>query len=160
MGYLWQTDTLICYDKINPTQYIFHDDTETCTPVYTEYLRITKLFYESCAADIEKAKQTREYGLDMKNHPNWFRCVLYFLAELRFTEYRASRRSSVFCTAYKLGQVQRVKTQTYDARHCPALTTLLLMDTWLQRSLNCLRMKLRIWQINVYLVLRIRLWLL
>lgn len=37
MGYLWQTDTLICYDRINPTQYVFHDDTETCTPVYTEY---------------------------------------------------------------------------------------------------------------------------
>ena len=37
MGYLWQTDELICYDVINPTQYVFHDDTETCTPVYTEY---------------------------------------------------------------------------------------------------------------------------
>lgn len=72
MGYLWQTDTLICYDKINPTQYIFHDDTETCTPVYTEYFEDYKTFYENCAADIEKAKQTREYGLDMINHPNWF----------------------------------------------------------------------------------------
>ena len=37
MGYLWQTDELICYDVINPTQYVFHEDTETCTPVYTEY---------------------------------------------------------------------------------------------------------------------------
>lgn len=72
MGYLWQTDTLICYDKINPTQYIFHDDTETCTPVYTEYFEDYKTFYENCAADIEKAKHTREYGLDMINHPNWF----------------------------------------------------------------------------------------
>lgn len=72
MGYLWQTDTLICYDKINPTQYIFHDDTETCTPVYTEYFEDYKTFYENCAADIEKARQTREYGLDMINHPNWF----------------------------------------------------------------------------------------
>lgn len=72
MGYLWQTDTLICYDKINPTQYIFHDDTETCTPVYTEYFEDYKKFYENCAKDIEKAKQTREYGLDMANHPNWF----------------------------------------------------------------------------------------
>ena len=72
MGYLWQTDTLICYDKINPTQYIFHDDTETCTPVYTEYFEDYKTFYENCAADIEKAKQTREYRLDMINHPNWF----------------------------------------------------------------------------------------
>lgn len=72
MGYLWQTDTLICYDKINPAQYIFHDDTETCTPVYTEYFEDYKTFYEKCADDIEKAKQTREYGLDSENHPNWF----------------------------------------------------------------------------------------
>ena len=72
MGYLWQTGTLICYDKINPTQYIFHDDTETCTPVYTEYFEDYKTFYENCASDIEKAKQTREYGLDTENHPNWF----------------------------------------------------------------------------------------
>ena len=37
MGYLWQTDQLICYDVIHPTQYVFHEDTETCTPVYTRY---------------------------------------------------------------------------------------------------------------------------
>ena len=24
MGYLWQSDELICYDVINPTQYVFH----------------------------------------------------------------------------------------------------------------------------------------
>lgn len=72
MGYLWKTDTLICYDKINPTQYIFHDDTETCTPVYTEYYEDYGKFYAECAQDIKRAKQTREYGLDMANHPNWF----------------------------------------------------------------------------------------
>ena len=72
MGYLCQTDTLICYDKINPTQYIFHDDTETCTPVYTEYSEDYGKFYKACAEDIERAKNTREYGLDMANHPNWF----------------------------------------------------------------------------------------
>ena len=27
MGYVWQKNELICYDSINPTQYIFHDDT-------------------------------------------------------------------------------------------------------------------------------------
>ena len=72
MGYLWQTDTLICYDKINPIQYIFHDDIETCTPVYTEYFEDYEKFYEGAKCDIEKAKQTREYGLDAANHPNWF----------------------------------------------------------------------------------------
>lgn len=72
MGYLWETDELICYDQINPTQYIFHDDTETCTPVYTKYYEDYALFYENAKNDIELAKKTRDYGLDMANHPNWF----------------------------------------------------------------------------------------
>ena len=72
MGYLWQTDELICYDVINPTQYIFHEDTETCTPVYTEYFEDYDTFYANAYSDIERAKKTREYGLDMINHPNWF----------------------------------------------------------------------------------------
>lgn len=72
LGYLWQTKQTIVYDKINPTQYIFHEATETCTPVYTEYQQDYEDFYKMCAADIEKAKQLREYALDMKNHPNYF----------------------------------------------------------------------------------------
>lgn len=72
MGYLWQTDTLICYDVINPTHYVFHEDTETCTPVYSVYDENYEVFYKNAEQDIEKAKQTREYGLDAENHPNWF----------------------------------------------------------------------------------------
>jgi chloramphenicol O-acetyltransferase type A len=72
MEYRWQTNELVVYDKINPTQYIFHDDTETFTVVYTEYDPDYKKFYSNCKADVEKAKQTREYGLDSANHPNWF----------------------------------------------------------------------------------------
>ena len=72
MGYLWQTDELICYDTVNPTQYVFHDDTETCTPVYTEYNENYAVFYSNAYADLERAKKTREYGLDSVNHPNWF----------------------------------------------------------------------------------------
>lgn len=72
MGYLWQTDELICYDKVNPTQYVFHDDTETCTPVYTTYYEDYETFYRAAQQDVEQAKKTREYGLDMANHPNWF----------------------------------------------------------------------------------------
>lgn len=72
MGYLWQTDELICFDKINPTQYIFHEDTETCTPVYTVYHENYEAFYQGAVKDIEQAKRTREYGLDTENHPNWF----------------------------------------------------------------------------------------
>ena len=72
MAYLWQTNEIICYDVINPTQYVFHEDTETCTPVYSNYDPDYKTFYDNALADVEKAKQTREYGLDAMNHPNWF----------------------------------------------------------------------------------------
>ena len=72
MAYLWQTEDIICYDVINPTQYVFHEDTETCTPVYTNYDPDYKTFYDNALSDVEKAKQTREYMLDSMNHPNWF----------------------------------------------------------------------------------------
>lgn len=72
LAWLWQTEELIAYDKINPTQYIFHDDTETFTVVYTEYDADYPTFYRNALADAEKAKQTREYGLDSAGHPNWF----------------------------------------------------------------------------------------
>ena len=72
MSYRWQTNELICYDVINPTQYVFHEDTETCTPVYTNYSPDYNEFYKNAVADVEAAKQTREYLLDAENHPNWF----------------------------------------------------------------------------------------
>ena len=68
MGYLWQSDELI----VNPTQYVFHEDTETCSPVYTKYDADYNKFYANAIQDIENAKKTREYGLDMVSHPNWF----------------------------------------------------------------------------------------
>ena len=72
MNYLWQTNEVVCYDVIHPTQYIFHEDTETCTPVYTTYYEDYETFYAEALEDVEKAKETREYGLDAANHPNWF----------------------------------------------------------------------------------------
>ena len=72
MGYLWQTQELICYDRIHPTQYVFHEDTETCTPVYSVYDPDYGTFYAGALRDLERAKQTREYGLDAEHHPNWF----------------------------------------------------------------------------------------
>lgn len=72
MAYLWQTDEMICYDSISPAHYIFHDDTETCTVVYTDYCEDYDTFYSRCVFDIERAKQTREYGLDTEKHPNFF----------------------------------------------------------------------------------------
>ncbi|MBR4458992.1 MAG: chloramphenicol acetyltransferase [Clostridia bacterium] len=72
MGYLWQTDQLICYERIHPTQYVFHEDTETCTPVYTTWNEDYETFYAGALEDVERAKRTREYLLDAANHPNWF----------------------------------------------------------------------------------------
>lgn len=72
MGYLWQTRELICYERIHPTQYVFHEDTETCTPVYSHWYEDYETFYNAALKDAEKARQTREYLLDAANHPNWF----------------------------------------------------------------------------------------
>lgn len=72
MGWLWQTEELICYDVIHPTQYLFHEDTETCTPVYTRYCEDYARFYRGAAEDLQRAAQTREYALDAAGHPNWF----------------------------------------------------------------------------------------
>ena len=72
MAYNWKTQELICYDVVNPTHYVFHEDTETITLVYSQYNENYETFYANAVADVEKAKQTREYGLDMANHPNWF----------------------------------------------------------------------------------------
>lgn len=72
MAYQWQNEQLICYDVINPIQYVFHEDTETCSPVYTSYHEDYRTFYEEALLDVERAKESREYGLDSENHPNWF----------------------------------------------------------------------------------------
>ena len=72
MGYLWQTNELICYDAVHPTQYVFHEDTETCTPVYSTYSADYRTFYQAAEADLEQAKQSRQYLLDAEHHPNWF----------------------------------------------------------------------------------------
>ena len=72
MGYVWETDELIVWDRIDPTQYVFHEDTETCTPVYSVYCEDYDEFYRAALANMEKAKLEREYRLDDANHPNRF----------------------------------------------------------------------------------------
>lgn len=72
MAWWWETEELVVYDKINPIQYVFHEDTETITVVYSEYDEDYETFYRNALADMEKARGTREYGLDAANHPNWF----------------------------------------------------------------------------------------
>ncbi|MBO7349534.1 MAG: chloramphenicol acetyltransferase [Spirochaetales bacterium] len=72
MGYRWQTQELICYETINPTQYVFHPETETCTPVYSHYYEDYEKFYSCALADLEEGKKSTDYKLDMEKHPNWF----------------------------------------------------------------------------------------
>ncbi len=55
--YNWKTNEIYCFDEINPTQYVFHDDTKTCTPVYTKYYKDYKMFYENAQKDIDEAKK-------------------------------------------------------------------------------------------------------
>lgn len=71
MGYRWKTDELICYDVINPMQYVFHEDTESCSPVYTVYSEDYATFYKNAAEDIELAKHG-EFELHSDDYPNWF----------------------------------------------------------------------------------------
>lgn len=70
--YDYKQDKLFRLAKISPAHYIFHDDTETCTVVYTEFDENYRAFYKRCAADIAAAKLTREYGLDSANHLDYF----------------------------------------------------------------------------------------
>lgn len=72
MGWLWETKQLVCYDQINPIQYVFHEDTQTCSPIYTTYNADYEAFYKEALADLERGKESREYKLDFPNHPNWF----------------------------------------------------------------------------------------
>ena len=68
----WQNERLLCWDKINPTQYVFHDDTETFTVAYTEFDPDYTVFYARALSDLKAAQNTWDYGLDEANHPNWF----------------------------------------------------------------------------------------
>lgn len=72
MGYLWETNELICYDKINPKHYIFHDDTKTVTICYSEFYEDYNTFYNKTEEDISEAKAIRDYNYDDLNHPNCF----------------------------------------------------------------------------------------
>lgn len=72
LGYLYDTGQLICWDKIHPCHYLFFEETETCTPVYSRYDDDYDVFYAGCLEDLKKAKENGTYQLDAANHPNWF----------------------------------------------------------------------------------------
>lgn len=72
MAYLWQKNQVVVFDTMNVTHYVFRPETETCTPVYTEFDEDYATFYARCAADIESAKASTEYLLDEASHQNYF----------------------------------------------------------------------------------------
>ncbi len=72
MEYIWRILWNQTNESINPIQYVFHEYSGTCTPVYTAYYEDYEEFYQNAMNDVEEAKETRENGLDMENHPNWF----------------------------------------------------------------------------------------
>lgn len=72
MEYRWLTKELICWEKVNPCHYIFFEEKEICTPVYSEYFSDYKKFYDGITKDIQEAKERRTYKLENATHPNWF----------------------------------------------------------------------------------------
>ena len=72
MCFLYKTNQLICFDKINLTHYIFHQDTETCTPIHSEFNDDYKTFYSNAAKDIEEGKKVRRYDADLNKYINYF----------------------------------------------------------------------------------------
>ena len=72
MGYLYGADELICYDTVNPMQYVFHEETEICTVAYSVYSEDYEEFYRNALSDLEEAKRTRECVYHSDDHPNWF----------------------------------------------------------------------------------------
>ena len=72
MYWKWETEELRCYDQINPIQYIFHDDTETFSVVYTEYDPDWRTFYDRAAADAERGKALTSCDPHNPSYPNWF----------------------------------------------------------------------------------------
>lgn len=72
MAYLYKTDELICYDVINPSHYVFNNETETFDIVYSEYNEDYHKFYDAVKEQIEFAKEHPGYKSDTNDHPNWF----------------------------------------------------------------------------------------
>lgn len=68
----WRDGRLICYDRVHPTAYVFHEDTETCTPVYLIWDPDWDTFRRNAEAELARAAACRDYLLDAPGHPNWF----------------------------------------------------------------------------------------
>ena len=51
---------------------MFHEDTETCTTVHSEYCEDYRRFYQNALSDLEEAKKNPDYSYDGEKYPNWF----------------------------------------------------------------------------------------
>ena len=67
MEYRWQTKELICWEKVNPCHYIFFEEKEICTPVYSEYFSDYKIRASTPAnkKSYHLLKQKHNYHLNL-----------------------------------------------------------------------------------------------
>ena len=49
--------------QINPTQYVFHEDTETCTPVYTTYYFLIQIKGDVIPIEVKAEENLRSKSL-------------------------------------------------------------------------------------------------
>lgn len=106
LWYFYKEKKLVCYDHVNVTHYVFHDDKENCTPVHTEYNEDYNIFYSNVSRDIELAKEykyidKKDIDLDTyfdASYMPWFSYdafslelpdgYLYFLPIINWGKYR------------------------------------------------------------------------
>jgi len=72
MIYLYKENKLGVFDKVNVTHYVFHDNTETCTPVHTEYDSDYRKFYQSISDDIERGKEGKYVPDPEKDYSDYY----------------------------------------------------------------------------------------
>jgi len=72
MIYFYKENKLGVFDKVNVTHYVFHNETETCTPVHTEYTPDYQIFYSSITRDIALAKENKYQPDQSKDYSDYF----------------------------------------------------------------------------------------
>ena len=84
MEYRWKTKELVCWEKVNPCHYIFFEEKEICTPVYSEYFSDYKKFYDKRYSG---SKRKAHLQIGKRNTSKLVRCILHQLGKLRQPEY-------------------------------------------------------------------------
>ena len=71
-AYSKQTGTKFYLNFLYLLSKVLNSREDPCQLCGVAFDRRRDAFYRHALEDVEKAKQTREYGLDAANHPNWF----------------------------------------------------------------------------------------